>query len=134
MMETVAQGLLDSVNWGSAMRLYTGAGLSILDLFTDLFMIYTYTTTGQKEAATSMALAVGTSLLLQLLTVYIQTKKQPVSAQVKEVLILFSGCKPGVEAYRVASKMEMEPGATLSAELVLVMTRSIEMVAESIPG
>ncbi|GMI28241.1 hypothetical protein TeGR_g4461, partial [Tetraparma gracilis] len=40
MMDSVAQRLLESVSWGLKMRLYTGAGLSTLDLITDLYMIY----------------------------------------------------------------------------------------------
>ncbi|GMI29651.1 hypothetical protein TeGR_g14379 [Tetraparma gracilis] len=41
MMDTIAQRLLESVSWGLKMRLYTGAGLSTLDLLTDLYMIKT---------------------------------------------------------------------------------------------
>ncbi|GMI19237.1 hypothetical protein TeGR_g13668, partial [Tetraparma gracilis] len=41
MMDTIAQRLLESVGWGLKMRLYTGAGLSTMDLISDVFMIYT---------------------------------------------------------------------------------------------
>ncbi|GMI24816.1 hypothetical protein TeGR_g13144, partial [Tetraparma gracilis] len=44
MMDTVAQRHLESVGWGLKMRLYTGAGLSTMDLLTDLYMIYTAAT------------------------------------------------------------------------------------------
>ena len=53
------------------MRLYTGAGLSILDLCTDLFMIYTYATTGQEGTALSLAIMVGLNVFFQLLLTFI---------------------------------------------------------------
>ncbi|GMI30415.1 hypothetical protein TeGR_g15014 [Tetraparma gracilis] len=91
MMDTIAQRLLESVSWGLKMRLYTGAGLSTLDLISDLYMIYTYATTGQQGAALSLAIMVGVCLLLQLIFVYMNTRRGPKLTMVKEMLIVLSG-------------------------------------------
>jgi hypothetical protein len=91
MMDTIAQRLLESVSWGLKMRLYMGAGLSTLDLLTDLYMIYTYATTGQKGAALSLIIMVGLCLLMQLLAVYLNLRKAPKLTMLKEVLVVLSG-------------------------------------------
>jgi hypothetical protein len=91
MMDTIAQRLLESVGWGLKMRLYTGAGLSTLDLLTDVYMMYTYATTGQQGAALSLAIMVGLCLLMQLLAVYLNTRRGPKLTMVKEMLIVLSG-------------------------------------------
>jgi hypothetical protein len=91
MVDTVAQRLLESVSWGLKMRLYTGAGLSIMDLFSDLYMIYTYATTGQQGTAVSLAIMVGLCLLLQLIFVYTNTRRGPKRTMLKEMLIVLSG-------------------------------------------
>ncbi|GMI56889.1 hypothetical protein TeGR_g4895, partial [Tetraparma gracilis] len=69
MMDTVAQRLLESVSWGLKMRLCTGAGLSTMDLLSDMYMIYTYATTGQQGTALSLAVMVGLCIGVQLLIV-----------------------------------------------------------------
>jgi hypothetical protein len=91
MMDTIAQRLLESVSWGLKMRLYTGAGLSILDLLSDVYMIYTYATTGNPGTALSLAIMVGLCLLLQLFTVYTNTRRGPKLTMLKEMLIVLSG-------------------------------------------
>ncbi|GMI41589.1 hypothetical protein TeGR_g9423, partial [Tetraparma gracilis] len=91
MMDTIAQRLLESVGWGLKMRLYTGAGLSTLDLLSDLYMIYTYATTGQQGAALSLAVMVGLCLLAQLFAGYLNLRKGPKLNMLKEMLIVLSG-------------------------------------------
>jgi hypothetical protein len=135
MMDTIAQRLLESVGWGLKMRLYTGAGLSTLDLLTDLYMIYTYATTeGQQGTALSLAIMVGMCLLGQLCLVLIQTRKGPRRVMLKEMLIVLSGLKPGWEAARVANGAEQSVHTTMDPETVLVCTRALEMATEAIPG
>jgi hypothetical protein len=90
-MDTIAQRLLESVSWGLKMRLYTGAGLSTMDLISDLYMIYTYATTGNPGTALSLAIMVGLCLLLQLLAVYLNTRRGPKLNMLKEMLIVLSG-------------------------------------------
>jgi len=91
MMDTVAQRLLESVSWGLKMRLYTGAGLSTLDLLSDLYMIYTYATTGQEGTAVSLGIMVGLSMGLQLVFVFMNARRGPKLTMLKEMLIVLSG-------------------------------------------
>ena len=91
MMDTIAQRLLESVSWGLKMRLYTGAGLSTMDLLSDVYMIYTYATTGQQGTALSLAIMVGLCLGLQLIFVFMNTRRGPKLTMFKEMLIVLSG-------------------------------------------
>jgi hypothetical protein len=134
MMDTVAQRLLESVGWGLKMRLFTGAGLSTLDLLTDLFMIYRFATTRQQGAALSLAIMVGLCLLTQLALVWVQSHKRPRRVMLQEMLIVLSGMKPGIDAKRVADGNEQAENAAISPDFELAFTRSIEMFCESIPG
>ena len=134
MMDTIAQRLLESVSWGLKMRLYTGAGLSTLDLNSDLYMIYTYATTGQQGTALSLAVMVGLCLLGQLALVWVQNHKGPRRVMLKEMLIVLSGTKPGIDAKRVADGNEQTEHATINPDMELVCTRCFELVCESIPG
>jgi hypothetical protein len=134
MMDTIAQRLLESVSWGLKMRLYTGAGLSTLDLISDVFMIYTYATTGQQGTALSLAIMVGLCLLMQLILVWFQTRKGPRRVMLKETLIVLTGIAPGIHAMRVANGSEQREGAAMNAETGLVFTRCQEMCFEAVPG
>ena len=134
MMDTIAQRLLESVSWGLKMRLYMGAGLSTLDLLSDVYMIYTYATTGQQGTAMSLAIMVGIGLFVQVLVVWAQNRKGPRIKTAKEVLVVLTGLAPGIHAMRVARGTEKSEHAAIDPELELTFTRSIEMVFESIPG
>jgi hypothetical protein len=134
MIDTIAQRLLESVSWGLKMRLYTGAGLSTMDLLTDVYMIYTYSTTGQQGTALSLAIMVGLCLLGQLLFVWSNTRKGPRRVMLKEMLVMLSGLAPGIHAMRVANGSERREGANVSAEMELTVSRGMEMSCEAVPG
>ncbi|GMI52212.1 hypothetical protein TeGR_g2169 [Tetraparma gracilis] len=134
MMDTVAQRLLESVSWGIKMRLYVGATLSTMDLISDVYMIYTYATTGQQGTALSLAAMVGLCLLLQLFLVWVQTHKGPRRVMLKEMLIVLTGIAPGIHAMRVANGNEKLEHAKVSPQIELATTRGFELVCESIPG
>jgi hypothetical protein len=135
MMDTIAQRLLENVSWGLKMRLYTGAGLSTLDLLSDVYMIFTYATTpGQQGTALSLAIMVGLCLLFQLLLVWGQCRKGPRRVMLKEMLFVLSGMKPGIDAKRVADGNEKAEHAAAPPDLELTGTRCCELVCESIPG
>jgi hypothetical protein len=116
------------------MRLYTGASLSTLDLLSDVYRIYMYAATGQQGAALSLAAMVGLCLLGQLALVWVQAHKGPRRVMLKEMLIVLSGMKPGIDAKRVADGNEQAEHAAINPETELVCTRCFELVCESIPG
>jgi hypothetical protein len=135
MMDTVAQRLLENVGWGLKMRLYTGAGLSTMDLLTDVYMTYTYATTeGQQGTALSLGIMVGMCLLLQLSIVWMQTHKGPRRVVLREVLIVLTGLAPGVHAMRVADGNKKSEHAAVEPELELTIVRCLEMACEAVPA
>jgi hypothetical protein len=62
-----------------------------MDLLSDLYMIYTYGTTGEHETALSLAIMVGICLLFQLSLVFFNTRKGPRRVMLKEMLIVLTG-------------------------------------------
>jgi hypothetical protein len=104
-------------------------------MITDVQVIVEYLNTPGKEAyAYPLMGMVGTCLFIQLLVVFVQTRKAPKAKMVKEVLIVLSGLTPGFDAYEVAKGAEQIAGAVFDPAEELAATKVFEMVAESIPG
>ena len=134
MMNVVGERLLGEVGWGLKMRVIVGAGLSIMDMATDMFMIVKYM--GAEETrgyGFSLLWMVSGSILCQLLMVCVQNWRAP-KELAKEVLITFTGLKPAAEAFKVVSGKEMAKHHLFDAKTELVATKSIEMVCENVPG
>ena len=129
----VARKLLKEATWGSKMRLFVGAGLSMVDLASDITMVVTYTNEGQVGTARSLLAMISACLLIQLLT-YVQTNGGPRRVMVKEMLIVLSGVKPGVDSMRVASGAEQSEHNMIDPASELTATRCTELVCEAIPG
>ena len=134
MLNVVAKRLLGEVSWGLKMRVTMGAGLSILDMATDIFVIVGYM--GKEETkgyGWSLLWMIVASMVLQLLVVFVQNRKKP-WAMAKEVLNVLTGLKPGLDCARVCLGREMEDHHVFDAKVELVATKGVEMVCESIPG
>jgi hypothetical protein len=107
MFQGIAKELLRRSSMRARMKLFMGAGLSFVDMVTDLSMIYEYmNTAGQEKYGRALAAMVGLCLLLQLGVTWLQNHRGPKKELVKEVLIVMSALKPGVDAYRVANGQE----------------------------
>jgi len=134
MLDVVAKRLLGEVSWGLKMRVITGAGLSILDLATDVFVIVRYV--GKDDTRHYGWILLGmivSCLALQSAVAIIQNKARPWKVA-SEVLVVLTGLKPAFGSYRVCSGKAMEEHHVFDAKTELVFSKSIEMVAESIPG
>jgi hypothetical protein len=105
-----------------------------MDLLSDMYMIYTYATTGKQGTALSLAVMVGLNILFQLWMTFLQTRRGPKLVMLKETLIVLSGMKPGWDAMNVANGTEQSPHAFMNPEMELTFTRCMEMCFESIPG
>ena len=116
------------------MRLFVGAGLSMVDLASDIVMVVTYTNEGQEGTARSLLAMISACLLVQLWMVYMQTSGGPRRVMVKEILIVLSGIKPGVDAMRVASGAEQNEHSVIDPATELSGTRCAELICEAIPG
>jgi len=134
MMNVMGKRLLGEVSWGLKMRLIMGAGLSILDLATDVFVIVGYmgkeTTRGYGWSLLGMIVV---CMAFQLITVFAQNKKKP-TKMLGEMMIVLTGFKPGFDAARVIIGKEMDEHSVLDAKTEMVCTKGIEMACESIPG
>ena len=120
MFQGIAKELLKRSSMGAKMRLFIGAGLSIVDMITDVSMIIKYmNTTGEEVYGKALAVMVGLCLFWQLLNTWVNTRKGPRREMGKEMLIVLSALKPGVDAYRVASGYEQPAYAAYAPEAEL---------------
>jgi hypothetical protein len=87
-------------------RLFLGAGISVVDQLSDFYMIGEYERTGQHATAVALAAMVSLNLLGQLAVVWAQTHKGPKLQLVKESLVVVTATKPGLDAWRVARGVE----------------------------
>ena len=109
MMEVVAKKLLRDAGWGARFRLYFGAGLSILDMVTDVNAIRVMLVTeGLENSGYFLLYFLLANLAGQLLTVYVQNRRGPKSRLLREMLYVVTCVKVGVDAYRVASDAKEE--------------------------
>ncbi|GMI32546.1 hypothetical protein TeGR_g12943 [Tetraparma gracilis] len=134
MVETMGEELLKNAAWGLWFRVITGSGLSMVDLATDINVILVYFEEGQNGYGWMMLGMVLASMGLQLVLVVMQNWKMGWGKLLREVLIVVSGLKPGVDAMRVVSNAEMHEHHMMTAKIELVFTKGIEMFCESIPG
>jgi hypothetical protein len=142
-----------SVAW---VRLYMGAGLSMLDMASDTNTIRLYL--GDPDTAKygkiMLAMLAG-NLSMQLLSAWGNTRKGPRREMAKEFLIVLLALKvrkraalhtlafthtflvrsqPGVDAWRVARGERQKAYNAITPEMDLTYTKTAEMVFESIPG
>jgi hypothetical protein len=90
-------------------------------------------TTGQEKYAHGILAMIGTCLLVQLLTAWINTHKGPKRYMYTELAIVISGLYPAVAAHRVASGKEQAPYAVIAPMVELTFSRFTDLVFESIP-
>jgi hypothetical protein len=133
MMNVVAQRLLSEVPWGLKMRVFLGAGLSILDLITDINVIVLYSATGRIGYATTLTWMLATCMIFQLVMVYGQNRKKPLK-MLAEAMKVLSGLKPAFDAARVASNADFEEGQVMDPKIELMASKLLELFCESIPG
>jgi len=110
-----------------------GAGLSISDLITDVFVIISYLNNGDTAQAYSLMAMVGLSIAIQLVIAFIQNRKKSKWLLIWEMLIVLSGLKPAVDAHRVATGYSDERN-TFDPLMDMGLGKSTELACESIPG
>jgi hypothetical protein len=109
MMDTVARRLLERVSWGMKFRLYLGAGLSILDMVTDIFVIVHYLSSDEEKTRRYgyiLIVMITCSLGFLCLMSWVQNHRGSRKVLIRELLFCVSGLKPGVDAARVARGKE----------------------------
>ena len=102
-------------------------------MITDVSVIISYLDNGDTKQAYSLMGMMGLSISLQLVLAYVQNRKKSKWALIRELLIVLSGLKPAVDAYRVATGYESE-FSTLDPLMDMSAGKGIELACESIPG
>ena len=129
----IAKELMAASKLGLVKRVIIGALLSIGDMITDVFVIISYLENGDTKQAYSLMGMISASIVLQLLIAYVQNRKKSKWALIRELLIVLSGLKPAVDAYRVATGYSDEL-STFNPLEDMVCGKSTELACESIPG
>jgi len=134
MLNVVAKRLLGEVSWGLKTRVIMGAGLSILDMATDIFVMLEYIGNDKtKGYGWSLLGMIISSMVIQLVVVVVQHKTKPLR-MLGEMLIVLTGLKPVFDASNVCIGKEMEEHHLIDATTELMISKSTEIVCESIPG
>jgi len=76
---------------------------------------------------------IGLSIVAQLILAYVQNRKKSKWVILRELLIVLSGLKPAVDAYRVATGYEDELSA-LEPLMDMSLGKGAELACESVPG
>ena len=94
----VAKEVLKTAPWGLVWRVATGAGLSILDMVSDINVIVIYMKIEKlRMYGYGMAIMVGSCILIQLFVVWAQNRKKP-RDMMHDMLVVCTGLKPGYDA------------------------------------
>jgi hypothetical protein len=135
-MNEIAKHILSTTDFGLKMRLFSGAGLSMFDLVSDVYMIVVFLGSEETRGVAHVNIAcVALSLLAQLWTTWSVNKKRPWRRIARELLYVVTFCKPGIDAARVAAGNENDDGlAAMSPLNELACGKATEMVFESIPA
>ena len=102
-------------------------------MITDIFVIRDYMNNGDTTQAYSLMAMMGASIVFQLILAYVQNRKKSKWALIRELLIVLSGLKPAVDAYRVATGYSDEL-STFNPLEDMSAGKGIELACESIPG
>jgi hypothetical protein len=129
----IGKDLIFASTLGLVKRVVLGAGLSIMDMITDIFVIRDYLRIGDTTSAHTLMAMIGLSIVAQLILAYVQNRKKSKWVILRELLIVLSGLKPAVDAYRVAMGYEDELSA-LEPLVEMSLGKGAELACESIPG
>jgi hypothetical protein len=135
-MDEIAKHLLSTTDSGLKMRLFSGAGLSVFDIISDVYMIVVFLGSEETRGVAHVNIAcVALSLFWQLVLIGIVNKKRSWRRIAWELLYVVTFCKPGIDAARVAAGNENDDDlATMAPLTELAISKSVEMVFESIPA
>ncbi|GMH46914.1 hypothetical protein TrRE_jg3109 [Triparma retinervis] len=125
--------LSDQQKWAKV-KLFVAAAISIIDTLSDITMIFEFLSRGEKVFAYGTLGCVFFNLTFQAIVTLYQNKAKPFKRQVKEQIYVWTLAKPGLDAWRVASESIHEEGSVINARQELTIDKTLELVAEAIPG
>ncbi|GMI28919.1 hypothetical protein TeGR_g7534 [Tetraparma gracilis] len=135
-MNVIVQHILSIADFGLKMRLFSGAGLSVFDLVSDIYMITVFLGSDETRGAAYFNIAcVAFSLFCQLYVTWLVNRKRPLRRIARELLYVVTAVKPGIDAARVAAGNENDDGlASVDPLQELTYSKMLEIVFESIPA
>ena len=129
-----AKGILATSMTGARWRTYSGAGISLMDMGSDLFMLWQFTKEGRAGFAFGILATVLLNMCIQIILVVVQNRRMGKWVLAREILTALSCLKPAVDAYRVAVGTEKHATMILDGETELSLGRITEIVCESLPS
>jgi hypothetical protein len=88
--------LLGEVSWGLKMRVFMGAGLSVLDMISDINVGGWYSNNIEDEKYAKPLLGmIATCMALQLIATFVVYRKKKFVRLLVELMIVLTGLKPG---------------------------------------
>ena len=134
-MEQVAMIIFFQTNsFLASLRLYFGAGLSVLDMISDLIMISKYFENNNSGFAFSIIAMLSLNICGQIFLATVQQGRNGAKALLLEVFYIVTCLAPGVHAFRVARGEEAGGSEKVDHRTMLMMAKSLELVFEAIPG
>ena len=134
-LETISYKLMGEVRWGVKARVAVGAGTSMLDLLTDIYVTVMFARDPNKQGYFKASLAsLAASIGFQLLFVLVLYKKLGKKRVLRELIPVLIGFKPALDAFRVATGLKEEYGQIVSPMVEMTLMKIVELFAEAIPG
>jgi hypothetical protein len=137
----ISKAILMENAWGVKGRVLMGAGVCVLEGFTDVTSLYVYYHSHPEwfwlfQVNLSLCMA---SLLFQLFIAAVQYHKKGVFMILREWVFILTFTKPLVDAYRVVTKaasqtVDADPELTFDLLTMYVITRVLESCVETVPG
>ena len=127
MVVTIGQRKLDKAPWGLVFKVGLGAVLGVLDVATDIYAIINFTLQRKFGFAKAVLAMVSVSMAIQLATVWMQGRKRGARHVSKEALIVITGFKPAIDAFRVISGAKGHVGDTIDIMFEVVLSKVTEM-------
>ena len=124
-MSEISQKLIGDVGWGLKFRVFVGAALSTMDLFSDLLITYTFWKEGKATFYKMSVAMLGTSMFITLFLVWAQNRKMGRNYVLREMVPVILGLKPAFDAFRVASGAKIKEGQVLDPLLEMTLTKAI---------
>jgi hypothetical protein len=130
----IALRIIKSSDWGMKIRVIVGAGLSIFDMSSDIYMIYLFSSTDERGFAIATLTMIVINMFIQIVMVLSASAKVKTSTRVKEVLYCVFCVKAGVDAYRIATDWQPEHESAIDPMQEMIFAKAIETAAEALPG
>jgi hypothetical protein len=132
MLKVMANRIATRVDWIMIARASMTGLMSILDIYTDIYMVYFFFRTGQDFYATFTLTSILICLFLQCMAIYFMYKHDT-KAMKRELINALTFVKIGRAQFQVMKKSPNQ-GSQTDEVLEYIFFRCIELFSEAIPS